>query len=365
MSERAVQADANVPLAPLTTLGVGGAARWLVRAACADDVAAVHRWAGAAGLPVLVLGGGSNVVLSDEGWNGVVLHVMIRGLESRTTRDETFLRAGAGEPWDAFVAHAVRLGLAGLECLSGIPGYVGGTPIQNVGAYGQEVRTSIVEVTAWDRIASALVTLPADACGFGYRTSRFKREDAGRFVVCDITFGLRRGAPTVTYPDLVAHIKAAGIAAPTLDDVRGAVLMVRRSKGMVLDPADPDTRSVGSFFTNPVVARDVWERIAVSTGSAPPAFDAGGDQVKLPAAWLIQHSGFDRTATEGGAALSSKHPLAIVNRGGATALDVLRLAAQIKRRVIDCFGVSLRPEPVFVGFAPDPDLDYLEPLTTA
>ncbi len=360
MSDASVPVREHVPLAPFTTLGVGGAARWFVRAERAEDVAAAHRWSVERGLPLFVLGGGSNVVVADRGWDGLVVQVAIEAESTTTEGGETLARAGAGGRWDGLVERLVAQGLAGVECLSGIPGSVGGTPIQNVGAYGQEVRNVIESVTAWDCHGSSLVTIGAAECGFGYRTSRFRREDAGRFVICAVTFRLSPGPPTVAYPDLRAYLDGAGVCSPSLVDVRRAVLAVRARKGMVLDAADPDTRSVGSFFTNPTVPAAVHARIAADSGSPVPGFEVAGGAVKIPAAWLIDRCGIDRQVTVGGAGLSSKHPLAIVNRGGATARDVLALAVRVKRGVLDRFGISLRPEPVFVGLAPDPDLAWLE-----
>jgi UDP-N-acetylmuramate dehydrogenase len=349
----------SVPLAPLTTLGVGGPGRYLLDARSAADVQAVSAWSCDEGLPLFILGGGSNVVIADEGWHGIVARVAIRGVETIGRGDAVRLRAGAGESWDAFVEQAVGRGLAGLECLSGIPGSVGGTPIQNVGAYGQEVADAIEEVTVCDLARATLETIPAGACGFAYRTSRFKHADAGRYVVCDVTFRLRAGAPTLTYPDVIAWLRAAGLASPGLADVRTAVIEVRRRKGMVLDAGDADTRSVGSFFTNPIVSPAVRETITEAAGLPAPGYPAAGG-IKVPAAWLIERSGLDRRQRVGGAALSTKHPLAIVNRGGATARDVIVLAIEIKRRVMDRFGVSLRPEPVFVGFGVDPEVAFLQ-----
>jgi UDP-N-acetylmuramate dehydrogenase len=270
------------------------------------------------------------------------------------------VRAAAGEPWDDLVAAAVGRELAGLECLSGIPGSVGGTPVQNVGAYGQEVADTIERVTAFDRRQGCFLTLANADCRFAYRMSRFKREDSGRFVVCDVAFRLRPGSPTTTYPDVRRYFERHAIVAPTVADARSAVLDIRRQKGMVTDPGDPDTRSVGSFFMNPVVSQDVHQRV---TGQSPnghvPGFTLAGGNVKIPAAWLIEQAGFARGYGAGRAGLSTKHPLAIVNRGGATARDVLDLAVQIKRTVLDRFGIPLYPEPVFVGFAGDPDVSYL------
>jgi UDP-N-acetylmuramate dehydrogenase len=358
--ERPLEPEPDVDLAPLTTLGIGGPARWLARASTADDVAAAHRWADHRGAALLVLGGGSNVVVADHGFDGLVAHVDIRGVDFARDGGDTLVRAGAGESWDDLVASVVDGGLAGIECLSGIPGSVGGTPVQNVGAYGQEVSDTIEQVTAFDRRDGCFVTLPNAECRFAYRMSRFKREDFARFVVCAVTFRLRPGEPTITYPDVKRYFERRAIAAPTAADARSAVLDIRRQKGMVIDPGDPDTRSVGSFFMNPVVAPEVHRRIAVeSPDGHAPGFTLPGGNVKIPAAWLIEHAGFAKGYGAGRAGLSTKHPLAIVNRGGATARDVLRLAVEIKRRVLDRFGVALYPEPVFVGFGDDPDVRYL------
>ena len=349
------QPAADVPLAPLTTLGVGGTARWFARASSEADVAAAHQWADARGVPLFVLGGGSNLVIADEGFDGLVLHVALRGISEEQRDGITVLRAGAGEPWDELVAFAVDRGLAGLECLSGIPGTVGGTPIQNVGAYGQEVAAVIESVTAFDRQYGRTIALTAEDCGFAYRMSRFKGQDAGRFVVCDVTFRLRPGSPTVTYPDVIDYVTRQRITSPEVGDVRAAVLAIRGRKGMVIDATDPDTRSVGSFFMNPVVDRAVFERIAPHA----PHFMMDNDSVKIPAAWLIEQSGVARGHVDGRVGVSTKHPLAIINRGGATAQDVVRLARRIKGAVADRFGVALRPEPVFVGFAGHADIEYL------
>jgi UDP-N-acetylmuramate dehydrogenase len=345
---------AAVPLAPLTTIGVGGQARWFARARSAADVAAAHEWADARGVPLFVLGGGSNLVVADEGFDGLVLQIALNGVHASTQGEDTIVRAGAGEPWDALVAFTVERGLAGVECLSGIPGTVGGTPIQNVGAYGQEVATVIDSVSAFDRKERRTVALTGPECGFAYRMSRFKDRDAGRFVVCDVTFRLRPGSPTLVYADVVDYVSRQGSASPDVRGVRAAVLSIRARKGMVIDAADRDTRSVGSFFMNPVVDRAVFERIAPA-----PHYLMENDTVKIPAAWLIERSGFGRGHVDGAVGLSTKHPLAIINRGGATARDVVRLARNIKRAVFDRFGIALRPEPVFVGFGADADVSYL------
>ena len=338
----------HVPLAPLTTLGIGGPARWFARATHVDHLAAVAEWQGGS---VLVLGGGSNLVISDEGFSGLVLQIAIGGVNTTQHGEDVILAAGAGESWDSLVDSAVKQNLAGIECLSGIPGTIGGTPIQNVGAYGQEVATVIEWVAAFDRLTRAAVRLSRDDCGFAYRMSRFKREDAARFVIAEVAFRLKPGAPpTVTYPDLVDYLAQQKIQCATVRYVRDAVLQIRRRKGMVLDAADSDTRSVGSFFMNPVVDRTTFERIAPA-----PHYLMDNDGVKIPAAWLIQESGFARGQVDGAVGLSTKHLLAIINRGGATAGDILRLARRIKLAVRERFDINLRPEPVFVGFSPDDD----------
>lgn len=349
-----------VPLAPLSTLRVGGPARWFARAKSLADVAAAHRWCDERRVPLIVLGGGSNLVIADRGVDGLVLQIALTGIETTSAGEDTLISAAAGESWDALVAAVVGRGLTGIECLSGIPGSVGGTPIQNVGAYGQEVSETIYEVAAFDRTIGELTTIPAAACGFEYRNSRFKRQDAGRFIVCGATFRLRPGAATATYPDLREALRAAGVQSPSVSDVRRAVLAIRRRKGMVLDPADVDTRSVGSFFMNPVTSRDTHGRIQMAeSGRQVPGFALASGEVKIPAAWLIERSGFSKGHQHGPVGLSSKHSLAIVNRGGATARDVLDLALRIKRAVADRFDILLRPEPVFVGFEGNGDVEEL------
>jgi len=351
----------RVPLAPLSTLGIGGTARWLARAMRVEDIAQAHEWAESRGAPLFVLGGGSNLVIADEGFEGLVLQISICGINVSLRGQDMIVAAGAGESWDGLVGFAVTRDLAGIECLSGIPGTVGGTPIQNVGAYGQEVASVIESVHAFDRTTRQTVTLTSADCGFAYRMSRFKQQDAGRFVVGEVTFRLRAGgAPTVAYPDLVDDLRREGVSTPTVGDVRASILRIRRRKGMVLDARDPDTRSVGSFFMNPVVDRATFNRIAEANGDARvPRFLMQNGEVKIPAAWLIERSGFARGHVDGAVGLSTKHPLAIINRGGATARDVLRLARSIASAVRDRFGVALRPEPVFVGFSNDADVEYL------
>jgi len=351
---------AGVPMASMTSLGVGGAARWFVRATTIDEVAAARRWCGDAGVPLCVLGGGTNMIVADGGVDALVLQVAIRGVDVRRQGSSTLLRLGAGEPWDDVVSVAVSRGLAGLECLSGIPGSVGGTPVQNVGAYGQEVAQTIRDVTAFDRESGEVVTLSGSECGFGYRTSRFKGEDEGRFIVCEVGLDLRAGPPTVAYPDVVGHLTRHGVTKPALVDVRNAVLAIRRHKGMVLDPADPDTRSVGSFFMNPVVDPARHADLDSRATGRVPGFVRSDGQVKISAAWLIEQAGFARGHQVGAVGLSTKHSLAIVNRGAAASREIVALAGAIKRRVIDRFGIWLCAEPSFVGFGGDPDVAFLK-----
>lgn len=351
---------AGVPLAPLTTLGVGGPARWMLTATSAADVEAAHAWAQARGVALVVLGGGSNVVVADRGIDALVLRIALRGIRVEPQTDSALLHAAAGEPWDDVVAEAVRRGLGGIECLSGIPGTAGGTPVQNVGAYGQEVAGTVTHVTAFDRTSGDVVRLDREACGFAYRASRFKGVDAGRFIVCAVAFRLTHAAgPTVAYPDLERYLVERGRTAPSLGEVREAVVAIRRRKGMVLDPGDADTRSVGSFFMNPVVDAPVHAALPATDGRPAPGFVLADGRVKVPAAWLIEQAGCGRGFRHGCAGVSTRHPLALVNRGGATAAEIVSLAVHVKRAVHDRFGISLRPEPVFLGFDDDADVYYL------
>jgi UDP-N-acetylmuramate dehydrogenase len=335
---------------------VGGPARYYVRAEDSAAVAAAVAWASDHELPLLVLGGGSNVVVSDDGWPGLVLHVDLRGAEWNEDGGE--LRAAAGEDWDGLVEQCVHRGWAGFECLSGIPGRAGATPIQNVGAYGQEVGETLVSVEALDRTSGETVVLANAECELGYRDSRFKRADRDRFVVLAVRYALQPGgAPAVRYPDLERELHGRGIPSPTLADVREAVLAVRRRKSMVLDAADPNSRSVGSFFMNPVLEEaafeDLRERLEARGVDRPPSFPAAAGRVKVPAAWLIERAGIGRGHRLGRAVVSANHTLAIVNGGGATAREVVALAREVHDRVRDAFGISLQPEPVLVNLTWD------------
>lgn len=347
----------GVPLAPFTTLGIGGPARWLLEAADPGTVREGLEWAAERSLAVLVLGGGSNVLIADEGFPGLVLRLTLRGVVEEPAAGATLVRAAAGEDWDPLVARAVTGGLAGLECLSGIPGSAGATPIQNVGAYGQEVSETLVEVEAMSRGDGSTRRFSAAECGFGYRQSVFKAGERDRWVVLAATYRLTPGGePAIRYPELERHLEGpeGRAAAPTLGAVREAVLALRRRKGMVLDPADQDTRSDGSFFVNPVIAEGALDgvlRRAREAGIAEagvPRFPAAGG-VKLSAGWLIEHAGFAKGHRHGNVGLSSKHALAIVNRGGGTAREVRELVAAIRDAVESRFGVRLEPEPNLVG----------------
>jgi UDP-N-acetylmuramate dehydrogenase len=346
----------KVPLAPMTTLGIGGSARYFSAVKTSEQIAAGVQWAADRGLPLFVLGGGSNIVVADEGVSGLALRIDIKGVENHSEGDRMIVTAGAGEEWESFVAGCAEAGWAGIECLSGIPGRVGATPIQNVGAYGQETSETLVRLSALDRQSGEMVEIDSSECQFGYRTSRFKTSDANRFVVTAVTFSLQAdGKPTLRYPELIRHLREQGIWDPGIADVRRAVIELRRRKAMVIDPFDSDSRSVGSFFVNPVVSQSEFERIRTEVGGGAagsmPAFPQEDGKVKLSAAWLIERAGIRRGFVFGNVGTSTKHALAIVNRGGGTAREVIELKTLIQKRVRDKFGIELVPEPVFVGVA--------------
>ncbi len=350
--------ESHAPLGPRTTLELGGPARYLVTAASTGEVVDSLRWARAKRLQVVALAGGSNVVVADSGFDGLVLAVALRGLEWRRRRGEIVVRAAAGEVWDDLVAEATRRGLAGLECLSGIPGSVGATPIQNVGAYGQEVADVIEEVRIIDLDNLEVRTLDASDCEFGYRTSVFRRSP-GAAVVLSVTFRLRPGGQaTITYDELRRTLGSSS-AAPSLERVREAVLELRRSKSMVVDPGDENRRSVGSFFVNPVVDTADLDRIrehgrasgVLDCDEHVPHHRVAGGAAKLSAAWLIERSGFARGTRRGPVGISSRHTLALVHFGGGTTAHLLALAREIRDTVAARFAVSLAAEPTFLGFA--------------
>ena len=334
-------------LASLTSIRLGGPAKRLVEVHGEAEAIESVREADATGEPVLILAGGSNLVIADEGFPGTVIRLLTRGVH----RHDGQIEVQAGEQWDPFVEGTVGDGLAGIECLSGIPGSVGATPIQNVGAYGQEVCETITRVRVYDRRAQEVRELSPEECEFTYRSSAFKR-NPGRWVVLSVTFALDRQPDSrpIRYAELARKLDVAlGDSAP-LADVREAVLELRRGKGMVIDPADPDSVSVGSFFTNPILRADEIEDIARRAGVEPPAFPEPDGRVKTSAAWLVQHAGFDRGhGMPGPAAISTKHTLALTNRGGATTAQLLALAHEVADGVERELGVRLVPEPVLVG----------------
>jgi UDP-N-acetylmuramate dehydrogenase len=334
----------NVPLSSYTTLGLGGPAMEMVTAYDEAEIVDALR---AADGPSLVLGGGSNVVVADEGFAGTVVRIATAGQTVTVDGDDVLLEVAAGEDWDALVSRCIDEQFAGVECLAGIPGLVGATPVQNVGAYGQDMSQSIVSVRAYDRTADEVRTL--NDCGFAYRRSRFKAE-APRWVVLSVTYRLSR-TPTsrpLRYAELAGVLGVAiGDRAP-LAEVRDAVLSLRRRKGMVLDPADPDTRSAGSFFTNPILDADQLDALRAG-GAEPPTYPEPDGRMKVPAAWLIERAGFSKGDFDGPAGISSKHTLALVNRGGARTADLLRVARVVRDGVRDAFGIELIPEPVLVG----------------
>ena len=338
---------APVPLAELTTLRLGGAPRRLVEATSEAELVDVMRRCDADGEPVLVMGGGSNLVVSDDGFDGTVVAVRTRGLDvGRQDCGGVTLTVAAGEPWDDVVAAVVGRELVGIEALSGIPGSSGAVPVQNVGAYGQEVSQTISSVRTWDREAQAQRTFANADCGFAYRSSRFKT-DSPRYVVLDVTFQLSTGqlSAPVRYAELARRLGVElGERAP-LPDVRAVVLQLRHGKGMVLDAADHDTWSAGSFFTNPLLNADAAARLP---DDAPRWTQADGS-VKTSAAWLIRAAGYQKGHSRGAVALSGKHPLALTNRGGGTSKDLLELAREVRDGVAAQFGIELVNEPVTVG----------------
>jgi len=344
----------HVPLAPFTTLGIGGPARYFAEVATTGALTTGVEWARARSIPLFVLGGGSNIVVADEGFPGLVLKVSIKGIETQLDGRYVFVTAGAGEDWDNLVALAVARNWAGFECLSGIPGRVGATPIQNVGAYGQDISETLVSLEAFDISAGRWLELSAEECEFDYRTSRFKTRDRQRFIITGVKYRLVvGGAPAIRYPELQRHLE--GLEQITLQRVRETVLTIRRQKAMVINPSDSDSKSVGSFFVNPVVPIEECEgikaRLALSGSHKDlPSFPASNGRVKLSAAWLIESAGMKRGYVYGNVGTSTKHALAIINRGSGTAREVIELKELIQRRVFDAFGITLVSEPVFVGF---------------
>jgi UDP-N-acetylmuramate dehydrogenase len=344
----------NVPLAPLTTMKIGGPARFFVEANSRTEVEEAVAFSRQRNLSLFVLGGGSNLVVSDSGWPGLVLKVGIKGIERRSALQEgcALFDVGAGESWDHFVGHTVSAHCAGLECLSGIPGNVGGTPVQNVGAYGQEVSDTIDSVEVFDRRDGQIRELCNEACGFSYRSSIFNTTERDRFIILRVTYALTPGGePHLEYADLKRHFQGRETS-PDLAETREAVRHIRARKGMLIIPGDPDCRSAGSFFKNPVVSEGQLEDLknrATTKGLTIPTYPALEQRHKISAAWLVEYSGFSRGYDAGRVGISHKHALAIVNRGGAFAADVIALKDEIQRRVEELWGLRLEPEPVFIG----------------
>jgi UDP-N-acetylmuramate dehydrogenase len=346
----------NIPLAPLTTLKIGGPAQYFVEATNVGVVQEAVTFAHSRDLPLFVLGGGSNLLVADAGWPGLVLKVALQGINQRSGHDENgriLFDVGAGESWDRFVSHAVIARCAGVECLSGIPGSVGGTPVQNVGAYGQEVAETIASVQVLDLKDVQVRELCPEACEFSYRASIFNTTERGRFIVLRVTYALTPGgSPRITYADLKRHFEGRETQ-PNLAETREAVRHIRARKGMLIVPGDADCQSAGSFFKNPVLSAEQHEDLkqrAAARGFTVPNYPALETRKKVSAAWLVERSGFAKGFGFGRVGISTKHALAIVNRGGATATDVLALKEQIQHRVEEIWGVHLEPEPVMVGF---------------
>ncbi len=349
----------NVPLSSYTTIGLGGPARFFFSATGVEEVRQALVWARDEGVPVHILGGGSNTIFADEGYPGLVLHLALRGIEFREVGEGVEVVAAAGEVWDDLVCACVERGLGGIECLSGIPGQVGATPVQNVGAYGQEVAETIVSIVALDRRTLLEVCFSGPECGFAYRRSRFKEEDRGRYVITSVTYRLVvEGRPMVRYAELRRYLEecrdldAWGSGRPALRTVREAVLALRRSKSMLVDPADPHSRSVGSFFLNPTLSPDRAHRLgerwqALAGKGALPLFPVA-EGFRVPAAWLVEQAGFPRGYRWGNVGISDHHALALVNYGGTTG-EILALAEEIREAVYARFGLWLEVEPEVVA----------------
>jgi len=349
-----MQIQENVTLAPLTTLQVGGPARYFAEITSADEAREATQFASKRSVPLFILGGGSNVLVSDRGFPGLVLHVAVLGINHRHGREATaYFDVGAGEDWDGFVAGAVTHHCSGVECLSGIPGSVGGTPVQNVGAYGQEVSETIDSVIALDVKTGEEQEFDKQDCRFGYRTSIFNTSQRGRWLILRVSYALRHGGePKIVYEDLQKYFVDLG-RTPTLEETRDAVRKIRASKSMLITPGDDDSRSAGSFFKNPVLSIEQFTELtrrAEAKGLQVPNYPALEARRKISAAWLVENSGFQKGYALGHAGISRRHALALVNRGGSTAAEILELKDRIQQAVQVAWDVELEPEPVFVGF---------------
>ncbi len=352
----------NVQLSPLTTLQVGGAARFFAEVKREDEIREAVQFAAKHSLPLFVIGGGSNLLVADSGWNGLLLKIAIGGITASNTNDgkAVLFSTGAGVHWDDFVAQAGAQNCAGIACLSGIPGSVGGTPVQNVGAYGQEAADTIESLRVFDLKEDRIVVLPKPACGFRYRSSIFNSSERGRYIILRVNYRLKRGgAPNLKYADLQKHFAEHKMPL-SLADIRAAVLGIRQSKGMLIVPGDEDCRSAGSFFKNPALSGAEFKELAAraaSNGLELPSYPAARSQDqdkeaqrKVSAAWLVEHSGFSKGYILGEAGISHKHALALINRGHAKASDIIALKEEIQRGVREAWAILLEPEPVFVGF---------------
>jgi UDP-N-acetylmuramate dehydrogenase len=351
-----IEATTNAALAPFTNLELGGPADWFFEATSVAEIREALRWASGAGTSTTVLGGGSNVVVADGGVRGLVLKIANRGLVIDRGQDSALVTAAAGEIWDEVVRTAVAENLAGIECLSGIPGTVGATPIQNVGAYGQEVAHVLTSVRVLHRETLEETVLTPANCDFGYRTSVFRRTD-NPYIILEVVLRLGEGgAPNLGYAQVAERFD--GGPQPSLGELRAVILDLRRSKSMVIDDDDPNRRSVGSFFVNPVVDGATLEGVVASArvigvlgfDELPPAHEVGEDLYKLSAAWLVEHAGFPRGATRGRVGLSSNHALALIHRGEGSSEELVGFAREIRRGVRTHLGIDLKPEPVFWGF---------------
>lgn len=334
----------QVPLVPYTTFKIGGPARWFVEATSEAEILAAVEFARSRALPLFILGGGSNLLVSDEGFPGLVLRIALQGIEE----DAGLFRVAAGEDWDRFVSLAVTRNYGGIECLAGIPGTVGGTPVQNVGAYGQEVSETIAAVRVIDLTRLEIEEFSPAACGFSYRRSIFNSTERGRYIVTRVDYALQKdAAPRLSYADLKRVFP--GPETPSLLEVSAAVRLIRREKGMLIVADDPDCRSAGSFFKNPIVTSTHYSNIAAGFAAPIPHYAAADGYVKLPAAWLVEQAGFPKGFALGPAGISSRHTLALINRGNARAADILTLRDRIVAAVQTRFGIHLEPEPVFLG----------------
>lgn len=326
---------------------IGGNARYFVKASSESEVVEALEFAASHELDVFVLGGGSNILIADKGFDGLVLQIGLQGIETIVDDECVLVTGQAGEDWDQFVVFCVNNALAGVECLSGIPGFVGGTPVQNVGAYGQEVSESIISVRCLDRKTLDVINLSNAECGFSYRKSIFNSTKTGRYIVFAVTFSLKKnGVPKIIYKDILDRLTEQNLS---LSEVRETVLDIRRSKSMVIDRADPNSKSAGSFFKNPIVSLEKFNSIN-SFFPDIPNYPVTSNSIKLPAAWLIENAGFQKGFTRNNVGLSTKHTLALINRGNATAAEIIALKDEIQTKVNERFGIELQPEPIFVGF---------------